>query len=317
METRPHGSVALAGEPEGEWVSLVSSGELHVFDWEDERAFVGLHGLERGGESYFDLGSSLTGPSPRITVSPASAAHRPLTLYLPEGDWDVLFYGTQPVEMEHLGVLESTAGRTFDIDLLYAVREPGDDEVMEAVARMRMIYQAAGFRVGEVREHSLPDDVRERFVDIERGLESQDLRELFAESGFLSSPSVPVFLVNSLGGSAGVTGSTPGTWGLVGHGSTGVALALESGGDGDLGLTMSHEVGHFLGLAHTSERDGQVIEGISDTPECRRDRDLSGDGIVSATECPEGAANLMHWSPDGTELTPGQREELARSALMY
>ena len=182
---------------------------------------------------------------------------------------------------------------------------------------MRAIYGAAGFYIGEVREHRLPEEVRERFVTIDRGLESQDLRTLFAETARLEQPSVPVFLVNSLGGSAGVTGSTPGTWGLYGEGATGVAIALEERGGLGLGTVLSHEVGHYLGLAHTSERDGTVVEGLSDTVECRQSRDTSGDGIVSAEECPDGAVNLMHWSPVGTALSLEQRERLARSAVMY
>ena len=311
------GGFTLEGAFEGEWVHIGSEGELHVFDWNEETTFVGLHGLERDSESYFDLGTSGVGPSPRLTVSPASAAHRPLTLYLPEGEWRALFFATQPARMNHVAVREGSGGQTFDVDLLYAVREPGDAEVLEAIERMRVIYRAAGFRVGEVREHRLPDEVRDRFVTIDRGLESQDLRDLFAETVRLNQPSVPVFLVETLGGSAGVTGSTPGTWGLFGEGATGVAVALGEQSEMDLGVVLSHEVGHYLGLAHTSERDGTVVEGISDTLECRRTLDVSGDGTVSAEECPEGAMNLMHWSPVGTALSAGQREQLSRCALMY
>ncbi len=133
----------------------------------------------------------------------------------------------------------------------------------------------------------------------------------------LRAPSVPVFLVRSLGGAAAVTGSTPGTWGIFGEGATGVVIAMDTMAGRDLGLVLAHEIGHYFGLVHTSERDGQVIEAFEDTVECRQDRDLDAGGTVTAEECPEGAENLMHWAATGTSLSPQQAAWLHAVPLLY
>ena len=48
---------------------------------------------------------------------------------------------------------------------------------------------------------------------------------------------------------------------------------------------MAHEVGHWLGLRHTSERTGKTFDYIKDTPECPAHRDHNGDGRVDQAEC--------------------------------
>src|SRR5438309_445465 len=61
--------------------------------------------------------------------------------------------------------------------------------------------------------------------------------------------------------------------------------ALDTDG---MGTTAAHEIGHYLGLYHTSERDGSEHDPIDDTPEC-----AAGDSA-----CPD-AANVMFWTGGG------------------
>jgi hypothetical protein len=35
-----------------------------------------------------------------------------------------------------------------------------------------------------------------------------------------------------------------------------------------MATTCAHEVGHYLGLYHTTELDGEDVDPISDTPDC-------------------------------------------------
>ena len=78
-----------------------------------------------------------------------------------------------------------------------------------------------------------------------------------------------------------------------------------------------HELGHGLGLYHTTEFDGLGHDPIRDTRECAIACDADGDGAVFATECGSrdrgdppcrGAAdNLMFWTLGGfRHTTPGQ-----------
>lgn len=57
----------------------------------------------------------------------------------------------------------------------------------------------------------------------------------------------------------------------------------------EMANTISHEIGHFLGLNHPSESDGDTHDSVPDTPECQ----VSGNGPqakVSHNSCLNGAA---------------------------
>ena len=79
-------------------------------------------------------------------------------------------------------------------------------------------------------------------------------------------------------------------------------------GTGDLvdamSSTIAHEVGHQLGLFHTSEATGEVHDVLDDTPECRA---TNASGVTDVGTCPDGT-NLMFWSagPETTGLSAQQ-----------
>jgi len=74
-----------------------------------------------------------------------------------------------------------------------------------------------------------------------------------------------------------------------------------------LAVTCAHEMGHYLGLYHTSERDGSLHDPISDTPECT----ANGSSI-----CPD-ADNIMFWTGGAMRhaLSEGQASVLRRHPL--
>jgi hypothetical protein len=88
------------------------------------------------------------------------------------------------------------------------------------------------------------------------------------------------------------------------------------------GQVIAHEIGHALGLYHTTERPlagGAIHDQIDDSAECPAAADHDGDAALSAAECDDhDAANLMFWAtPRGaTRLTSGQAEMARRSALV-
>lgn len=84
--------------------------------------------------------------------------------------------------------------------------------------------------------------------------------------------------------------------------------------------TVAHEIGHMMGLFHTSESDGSEHDPIADTPQCEyRERDENDDDMVTVSECRGyGAENLMFWEaePSAVALSPTQKAVVQRAVLV-
>jgi len=86
-----------------------------------------------------------------------------------------------------------------------------------------------------------------------------------------------------------------------------------------LGETAAHEMGHWLGLYHTSENGGTSFDPIKDTAECPISRDNDSDGKVYAEECEGyGADNLMFWTAwSSSSQAAGKKQESLSSEQEY
>lgn len=87
-----------------------------------------------------------------------------------------------------------------------------------------------------------------------------------------------------------------------------------------LAETIAHELGHTLGLFHTTEQEGDEFDAIADTPECDRDTyGVDDDGRVSYAQCKDvDGDNLMFWE-GGVQgiLTEEQMMVLRSHPLSY
>lgn len=87
-----------------------------------------------------------------------------------------------------------------------------------------------------------------------------------------------------------------------------------------LAETIAHELGHTLGLFHTTEQDGEDFDPIADTPECDASTyGTNDDGRVSYKECKDAdGKNLMFWE-GGVQgiLTEEQMMVLRSHPLSY
>ncbi|MEM1026288.1 MAG: hypothetical protein AAGD10_21205 [Myxococcota bacterium] len=119
-------------------------------------------------------------------------------------------------------------------------------------------------------------------------------------------------------GTIGVSSGIPGPAGLHGSGGSGVVMTGEFLGLGTAtdplagarltGSVMAHEMGHFLGLFHTTESDGTTTDAIPDSPNCV--------GQPLGPDCPD-FTNVMFPSASlaATELSPGQDAVLQSNPL--
>ena len=86
-----------------------------------------------------------------------------------------------------------------------------------------------------------------------------------------------------------------------------------------LGETVAHEMGHWLGLFHTSEAAGASFDPLSDTAQCPISLDGDSDGKVYAEECEGyGADNLMFWTTWSTSSqAAGKTQENLSTEQQY
>jgi hypothetical protein len=176
-----------------------------------------------------------------------------------------------------------------------------EDEVWEAIAEMERIYAAEGGpALGEVTlwldglaggGAYVPSSGAELSELRARDYEGEEALNMFFIADFSSES-----------GTLGIASGIPGAMGVQGTAGSGVTISVETHLDGGgaldiplMGGTMAHELGHQLGLYHTTEADGGTHDIIDDTPECTHDPD--GDGYVTAEECEGmGGENFMFWT---------------------
>jgi hypothetical protein len=206
---------------------------------------------------------------------------------------------------------------------------PGDAAVATMISELRSGYAAIGLELGAVREYDVTGALREELSVIETrdvlddqgnpiDVELLGLDQLFQLSAGLDDGGINLFLVSDMGFILGVSGGIPGALGVHGTPTSGVAVALDTNGNGDRFVaTAMHEISHQMGLFHTSELDGRVFEPLGDTASCGKGRDRDGDGLLYPSECDgAGADNLMFWAGSGSALSDQQREVLQRSLIL-
>lgn len=241
-------------------------------------------------------------------------------------------------------LLGAPSGGQLDLNLFYVGADALEDAgaavpatIAGALEEVDRIFEPAGIFIGDLRQihvqgallargSDLPDAaVSAGFAPLIRqyGVFPQ-LPELFKLSAGAANVALDVFFISDFAAqgttdTGGITGATPVPWGMHGTGASGIAIATDAlaGEPARLGRTLAHELGHALGLFHTTEVNGDVFDPLPDTPVCDRSRDANRTGL-DAEDCEgAGADNLMFptTNASASKLTADQ-VALIRSALI-
>ncbi len=223
------------------------------------------------------------------------------------------------VYVETAGDAVPEAG-TMDLNLFFTGSEgwtadtaADDPDVQAVIEQMDGIFDQVNVDIGEVAYYDVDGDYR-IIEDLFGG--TGDLSQMFAQSERAELEGPSVFFVEELqspmddwgggGGVLGISGGIPGPMIVDGSPRSGVAVSTEhSAGMGAPGISnvTAHELGHYLGLFHTTEQTAG-FGGGGGMP--------SHDPLPDTEEFDE--SYLMHATGSGTEMSEWQGRVMRNNA---
>ncbi len=179
---------------------------------------------------------------------------------------------------------EDTCGLHVDflVDDAALSLESFDLAVERIVEQLDLNYRQVGIKIADYQTYRI--NMQSPDIDLGDGSATSIVDDVLARTiplGAARQNSLHVMLVRRIGGSdnptfdpAGYSMGLPGPY-AANRGTSAVLVSTELYADGTgvldadgLASSLAHEMGHFLGLYHTSEREGANHDPIADTPQC-------------------------------------------------
>jgi hypothetical protein len=192
-------------------------------------------------------------------------------------------------------------------------------QLARALENARQIWRLAGIEIAQVPgaslDESLQAEVANVVIDAALGSDSASLAKLLQLAPSTTQEGLPLLLVQDIvlvngdetqGSLWAVSGGIP-VPPVQNTPRSGLAVSAEllKQDPQYAGQVIAHEIGHALGLFHSTEarligRSGQtnvaIHDGFTDTPNCPAQADRDGDRVLTASECRSfDANNLMFW----------------------
>lgn len=240
------------------------------------------------------------------------------------GDYS-LTVSTSAPEVCYYVIPKTEEGRTLDINFYFvgtqvdAAAARNSQDVAAVMRVVQNIYSSMGVTARVANYFDANATVTQQYRILRDFYDVFDLVATSTDPGDTVDEklSVNVFLIEDFNiseapGLLGVSTGIPGVSGIHGSSGSGLVFSAKSLGrdNPQLGQTMAHEIGHFLGLRHTTEHGGSAHDPITDTPEC-----LIPD---LASLCGDSTNFMFAFSLGSgqTRATQGQAFVVRRSALV-
>jgi len=261
---------------------------------------------------YYSYQTSLFIPNtPKITMEPGTWRADLFLYHVADSPRVTIYFKSKrPESFEH-NRLNLNIWFTA-LDNLNADNAEEDASLQTSISTLKELYKTANVDVEEIQFYDVPKDLAQRCSVIDDYNEFYDLLRATsaAENNWPN-----LFLVRDYDseferGIVGLSSHIPGPPGKQGSPFAGVTVAYPYFEDLPRlgGAVMAHEMGHWLGLFHTTESIGKLFDPLDDTEECSISKDHNGDKVVAWDECGTmGRGNLMFWLiPENEDFSIGE-----------